>query len=650
MQKVALFTLVISLCFAMDLVVHAAAFGLGVKSSAIRMPWEKEPLCKMFQKKPRLIPPPIFAPMVKEADDVVAIPKDVAEGKIRWSKRTSVIPWPVAQDRAMAKALECWRILIMDNLQGSMVGRQIYDALQGAPGAPPIEQTIADALAGKAVSTLRARSSALLDFGRWKKGLNSDAFIFPVHEEEAYTYIRELKEHNAARTKPSRFVEALTFALHMIGAEVGQAASSPRVRGAAVMPFVVPKKKIPLTAKQVALFERIAMSDEGQNGIFAGYVCMILHMRLRWTDGQFCVHEPFTDIHDKRGFLECQLYHHKTAGRHKLAKRLLPAACVIPGITGEDWATPWLSNRMVHGLAAAQGVPTMPAPLVGGGWALVPLEASQATSWIRETLRDFEPAPSMLDIGTHSLKATILSMMAKAGCSGDLRRLAGYHVDPQSRMALEYSRDAQAPVLHAVEGILLAIYHGLFDPDASRSRRWPRKGCNSLELVMAELAKLASEDGWYEVHNGELRTSGETPELSDAWQKVDFMSEGYSPSESEAAASDGRVSISSMSELDERPSFDGYEDPDHAEDEAIDVVAQIVGQDLAQDLEHRIQDVVFRHVVSGCCHIAKDAHMDPSDGEAVVLRCGKVATKNFEQVDRAGNFFPYKCSRCFTAE
>lgn len=59
---------------------------------------------------------------------------------------------------------------------------------------------------------------------------------------------------------------------------------------------------------------------------------------------------------------------------------------------------------------------------------------------------------------------------------------------------------------------------------------------------------------------------------------------------------------------------------------------------------------VFRHVVSGCCHVAKDSDTVPEDGDAVVLKCGKLASKNFEEIEFAGNFFPYKCSRCFAGE
>ena len=69
-------------------------------------------------------------------------------------------------------------------------------------------------------------------------------------------------------------------------------------------------------------------------------------------------------------------------------------------------------------------------------------------------------------------------------------------------------------------------------------------------------------------------------------------------------------------------------------------------------MEPLIHVRVFKHVISGCCHIAKEADVDPDDGEAVILKCGKVATRNFQEVELAGNFLPYKskCSRCFAGD
>ena len=73
----------------------------------------------------------------------------------------------------------------------------------------------------KGVSTLRARASSLMAFARWRKKVTVDATIFPVSEEEAYRYVVELRQLNALRTKASRFLESLTFAHSIIGADVG---------------------------------------------------------------------------------------------------------------------------------------------------------------------------------------------------------------------------------------------------------------------------------------------------------------------------------------------------------------------------------------------------------------------------------------------
>ena len=83
-------------------------------------------------------------------------------------------------------------------------------------------------------------------FARWKKALDDEAKIFPVHEEEAYRYVVELRQLNAPRTKPARFLESLSFACHMLGADVGTCLQSPRLKGAVITPVVLPKKKTPL--------------------------------------------------------------------------------------------------------------------------------------------------------------------------------------------------------------------------------------------------------------------------------------------------------------------------------------------------------------------------------------------------------------------
>lgn len=608
---------------------HAESFRLGVKRSSITLPWEQPTLSAVFGKRSRLIAAPKFCPMPHKPPEDETLAVAEISGKVSWSRATSVIPWPVAQERSLGRVLENWRIILVDNPGASDLGRQIRTIMDGEILDMTVEQVIRDALGTKGVSTLRSRASSLMAFARWKKSLSIDATIFPVSEEEAYRYVVELRQLNAPRTKASRFLESLTFAHYMIGADVGASIRSARIKGAVAVPMVLPKKKTPLTKTQISALETLAMHGQGQEAIFAGYVCFILHARLRWSDGQHCQAEPWLDLHEGAGFLECELYHHKNAGRQRIAKRLLPAACCIPGLVG-DWASPWLENRRAANLKVGPGHPTMPVPLAGGGWGLVPLEPPQATVWLRELLANIDDRVPLTSIGTHSLKASLLSWMAKCNCDESLRRLAGYHVDPGSKSALEYSRDAQAPVLHALEGIMLVVRAGLFDPDQSRAKRWKRPDCKTLQDAMNFLSKQSITLE----HSDSDNDRGDSPSLFDDFELV---------------SSEHELSMSSVSDSGDEHR-DGLDCNTSGEDREAEIAAPIVGALVAQGLHYEVGDLqVFEHVKSRCCHIAKESSVVDDDGEATVLRCGKIATRNFRKVEEVGNFMPYKCTRCFSA-
>ena len=611
---------------AMDIMLMAESYRLGVKRSSITLPWERSSVQSVFGKRQRLVQAPKFVPMPGAQEPPATFAEKEVSGAVTWTRVTSVIPWPVAQERSLSRALENWRIIVVDNMEASVLGRQIKSILDGIVVDMTVEQVIRDSFSGKSVSTLRSRASSIMAFARWKKAMDDDAKVFPVTEEQAYRYVVELRQLNSPRTKPTRFLESLAFAHHMIGADVGMALQSPRLKGAVITPMVPPKKKVPLERWQVATLENIAMSGNDQEAVFAGYVCMVLHARLRWSDGQYCQYEPYTDLHNGSGFLECELYHHKTAGRQKQSRRLLPMACCLPGLMG-DWATPWLDLRVAHGLMAGPGIPTMPVPLAGGRWGQVPLEPAQATTWLREILVKVRPSCDVSSVATHSLKATVLSWLAKCSCPEEVRRLAGYHVDPGSKSALEYSRDAQAPVLHAIEGVMLIIREDVFDPDVSRARRWKLPHVRSLHDAMAYLARRGPEP--------QVSFSDEyEPEspVGDVWTLV---------------GSDGDVSLSSFSESCNELFENECQTSD--EDRDAEFSAPIVGASMSSDLHYSIGEVdIFKHVKSGCCHVAKQSQVDEDDGDPVILRCGKVATRNFEKVTDVANFMPYKCTRCFS--
>ena len=160
-------------------------------------------------------------------------------------------------------------------------------------------------------------------------------------------------------------------------------------------------------------------------------------------------------------------------------------AGVLPGLTGYDWATAWLAKKLDAGLRASMKQPTMPAPLAAGGWSGHPLSSLEASIWLREILQPW-PAGPVKNLATHSAKATILSWMSKANVELSLRRLAGYHVAPGDKSALEYSRDAAAPILRQIEAVFIAVRANLFRPDLSRAQRW--HGAQTLE----EAVKVAA--------------------------------------------------------------------------------------------------------------------------------------------------------------
>ena len=93
--------------------------------------------------------------------------------------------------------------------------------------------------------------------------------------------------------------------------------------------------------------------------------------------------------------------------------------------------------------------------------------------WLREILQKYSIVKlDLTNTGSHSLKATTLAWLAKAGVAEKTRRMLGYHVKPADRSMVIYSRDALASGLEALRDVVLQIALGKFLPDKGRSGRW----------------------------------------------------------------------------------------------------------------------------------------------------------------------------------
>ena len=657
--------------------IDSCAKELGSKRHRVELPWERSGLKEILNPSsfPELkIPAPTWVDVPALSSEAVIpvgpqslispVPFKHARAKL------SEITWAGAEDKKLHFALQCWKIIVLDSAFHTKLGKILLAAIDQGKSEDDIFDIITDSFADKATSTLRSRSASLLAFGRWKKSIYGEVAcgIFPITEDLAYQYLCDLRRNHAAASRRKRFLEAVGFSKGLIGADVDEVLNSSRVKGVAHGGIIAErKKKIPFTVCQVDALEKVAIFSNGQVSIFAGYVCFLIHCRLRWSDGQHCIQEPTLDVSNGRGFIEASLYHHKTAKKRRLkVLRLLPAAGVLPGLSGGDWASRWLENRITAGLSASLTCPTMPAPLRDGGWSRLPLTSSEAAVWLREILHPFVHG-DIQDIATHSAKATVLSWLSKANVPLSIRRLAGYHSKPGDRSALEYSRDAAAPVLHQIEAVYIAVKAGRFHPDEPRSRRWV--GCNSLQSAMEATASFGTlhekVDANLAPANGLDETDLEVPESNadEAVQEVSrIFDRAFKRQRSDSvlawddnttlrelipsafAQNDGvcqypqsdveELSSSSSSSFDTDSSSDGDERRAEFDGDANsrDLVAP---SDLAR-LE------CYVHFKSRKLHF-----IGRSDGSNRFFKCGRILNSNYSKLDSTPAFAAHGCLTCF---
>ena len=647
--------------------VHARQ--LGAKRLRLELPWEQQPLKDIFGRSSvdgLSLQPPQWVD-VPQSFEASASKTGVVDEKHFGFKharmRLSQISWLGAENRKLQFALQCWKVIVLGSTTHTALGRTLLDCSEQEKSEDEISEILNDVFAMKSTSTLRTRAASLLAFGRWKRCISgkTDCGIFPITEELAYRYLCDLRRNNAAASKRKRFLEAVGFAKGLLGADVDEVLESARVSGVAHGGFVaLTRKKNPFSTEQIITLENMATYGSGPSAIFAGYICFLVHCRLRWSDGQHCVNEPHLDITDGQGFVEASLYHHKTARKRRTQQmiRLLPVAGVLPGLSGQMWAVHWILKRRNCNLQASMTEPTMPSPIITGGWNKLPLSSSEASVWLREILNPWYAA-DLSDLATHSAKATILSWMAKANVSVSVRRLAGYHIKPGDKSALEYSRDAAAPILREIEAIFISIRAGLFKPDEQRSRRWV--GCTSIHeavKIVASGAKgsdvplgmsvdeatatLDGKDVLEKIHCDSEIGGEETLGIPSELISDDTCIDQLRPQSSLVISNAGEMddssecmdSLSSSSSL-ESDSVSTDRDRKAEIDGEINALGLVPPSDLCDK-------VCYRHNKSRKLHIVKSDRDD-----AVVFYCGRKAGWNYTKLDSTPAFDGNGCIICF---
>ena len=144
----------------------------------------------------------------------------------------------------------------------------------------------------------------------------------------------------------------------------------------------------------------------------------------------------------------------------------MPYAALGAGVSGRDWASPWLTARSEEELPSFSEKQAC--------WLDTPMSASEATVWLREFLEGARIPLRPELIGSHSCKTTLLTW---AGRSVKLvftpaeRRLLGHRMDANMKSVLCYSRESYTSLYAKVLNMFRMIRSGEFDPDQAAIER-----------------------------------------------------------------------------------------------------------------------------------------------------------------------------------
>ena len=358
-------------------------------------------------------------------------------------------------------------------------------------GPQPDADELADHMATKRTGTLLIRASSWRLFLRFAEEHRIDTH--QLTEAEVYLYLAHLRKTAAPASRAKAFIQACGFAYGLSGFKAGAAImASPRCQGAAELCLQRKRTRRQRDALKAtwlsklevevfhAAFEPAESKLTAQEATVGGFILFLTHGRLRCSDGARITQDPKVD--DAEGpdadlcsFIEAEMVgsQTKTGNTSQKADMMFPAVGLARGLSGVDWASAWMELRQQVGLDAAQDLCLMPRPLDDGSFAAGRADPGAITEWMRFLLEKLDvPREQLTNVGSHSCKATLLSMAAKAGMSRDIRRTLGAHAIPGDKSVDAYARDNLGAPLRELAKLLRAIRNGQFDPDCSRSGRW----------------------------------------------------------------------------------------------------------------------------------------------------------------------------------
>ncbi|CAE7624913.1 unnamed protein product [Symbiodinium sp. CCMP2592] len=353
---------------------------------------------------------------------------------------------------------------------------------------------VAEALGGKALSTLKKRLSSLARLVGWCS--NQGMSAFPIDSQVLIEYTQHLQQSGASHSVFGSCIEACNFARFILGVDAtGEPHKHPLVQGRLrKVRFNRPPRvqARPFQVREVAYLEAFVQDSrrDARDRYAAGACLFCIHSRARVGDVR-AVKAMFIDFAEGEGFLECISTSHKCASTGNPLGLELSLVAPERGVGQGLWAKAWVEVWRLSGHPVATGscsLPLLQSPMLNGSWSGRRIPTGRFVTWISSILKSGDESMGF-DLKGHSCKHTALSWASKTDMSKDSCTILGHHSLKDRRSVVTYSRDIQAGPLRELCQMYCDIRCGRYLPDMTR----PGSACDSEALPCANA--FASEPG-----------------------------------------------------------------------------------------------------------------------------------------------------------
>lgn len=513
------------------------------------------------------------------------------------------------------RALEKWHSVILEKPSASLAGA----SLTGLPVSEAMD-TLREIFGKRSPNTVMVRGNALVKFVKWHRQTLREGDPIPFTSQDIDAYLRSLKEDNRPSSSFNSFLEAVQFAMHVVGIQAvsRDGPFSPWAKGMVDLQSMNRsgrKQALVLSVGQVEMLEKklrdptMDLTDRHAIGVmlFALYArcrCSDLKRVYNWVEDIIQINGQDT------GFIECCRRSHKSASKVADHGISMPLIAPVRGVLSPPWGVEFvkLCGTMGVPLERREAAPALPAPDALGNFTSRACTSTELSQWLRCILgvefRRGESNPS-----SHSLKATTLSWLAKLGVDKHTRLMLGHHATHSGSLD-SYSRDLLAQPLRVYQDMLARVANNSFNPDSTRSGY----------LVDPALAGTGSAANIEEkVANSEekkdIPTSGETVA-------------GQEGSNEDTSSEESSSSSDETSSTDEEPDERTFKSEHTAATEA-----EVWKEDC----------LMYRHKRT------KTLHLKTMGSSREHLNCGRMLSDDYIAVEKSAFMAFRKCKQCDTA-